>query len=323
MAETVVVIGTGGTIASMEPNAGVVVKTFGSADLLGLIQPIPNIETEGLDFRSNYPMGWDIDWSLLCDLSSFVREHLARPEVAGVVITHGTDVLEEVACFLQLTLETDKPVVVTGAMLNQSQPGFDGGRNLHDAIRLAATGTSGLGVCVAFNGTVIAGIDATKGHTTRVNSFASPNGFLLGHVDRDRISIRTHDNDFPAYAVSATEAPSVPLLWTYVGAPAGAVSALSDEADALVIAGTGMGHVPSSWMPLIREFSSSGRPVLIASRCGSGSTGLGYAGAGGDLDLQDAGVLWAGDRRPLHARIELMCALSAGLSLPALRPVFP
>ncbi|WP_426987007.1 asparaginase [Pseudarthrobacter sp. Y6] len=327
---TVIVIGTGGTIASAEPTEGVVVKKHGAAHLLTLIPTVPDVTVEAHDFSTSYPLGWDIDWSLLCELSLSVQQHLARTDVVGVVITHGTDALEEVAQFLSLTLESPKPVVVTGSMVNQSRVGFDGASNLWNAVRLAATSDTRIGVCVALNGVVLDAADATKAHTRALDAFTSPNRRVLGRVDQDRIAIPVSAKEGRHYRVASTNSPAVPLLWSYVAAPHSAIREVSVDSDAVVIAGTGLGHVPSAWMPAIRDMVAGGKPVLIASRCGSGSTGLGnagaggggYAGAGGDLDLQEAGVLWAGDRRPLHARIELMCALSAGLSLADLGEVF-
>ncbi|TJY64099.1 asparaginase [Arthrobacter sp. CAU 1506] len=321
---TVVIVGTGGTIASRERVPGMAEVASGAADLLAELSPVPGLDVRATDFAAHYPLGWDLQWGLLCELAAFLQEELKKPEVAGVVVTHGTDVLEEVACFLSLVVASEKPIVMTGAMRNQSLPGFDGMRNLHDAVIVAGDEEArGRGVMVCMNGTLLPAADATKMHTSAVDAFGSPNGKSLGHVGAEGPRFNTPPCPTSHLAVDARRAPNVPLLWTYSCANGATLAKLAQDCDGVVIAGTGLGHVPSAWMADIEALITNGVPVLMASRCGSGATGLGYAGAGGDFHLADTGALFAGDKRPLQARMELMCALSAGMTLDALRALFP
>src|SRR3712207_3766772 len=121
-------------------------------------------------------------------LTRAVQDALARPEVAGVVVSHGTDTLEETAWWLDLTVGSDKPVVLIGAQSNASEPDFDGPRNLLNAVRIATDPASaGKGVVLAMNGQINAARDVAKTHTTNVETFQSGQWGLLGAVDPDRV----------------------------------------------------------------------------------------------------------------------------------------
>lgn len=321
----VVVIGTGGTIASRDTAQGVSTPVAGAGSLVAGITAPGNVTVRAVDFaaHSDYPLGWDIDWALLCDLGAFVERELAAPDALGVVVTHGTDVLEEVAAFLHLTVASDKPVVITGAMRNQSHPGADGASNLNDAVAIAAhPDARGRGTIVALNGRLLSAADATKADTTAVDAFTSPNARTLGRVDRAAVRFTSPPHRPATYAVTAEPAPRIPLLWAASCTDPDTLDLVTRACDGVVIAGTGMGHVPSAWVPRIQALVSEGTPVVIASRCGAGPTGIAYAGPGGGQHLAEAGAILAGDRRPLQTRIELMCAIASGAGLGEARAHF-
>jgi len=257
----------------------------------------------------------------LWELRERVRDVLESGEVRGIVITHGTDIMEESAYLLDRTLPRSVPVVITGAMRTFGETGWDGGRNLRDAAIVAADPQSrGRGVLVVFHGKVFAGRSAVKMHTTDVDSFAAPHGAPIGEM-----SVRS-----VVYASSATSGAAeqdglsgdsilklearVALVPMVVGDTGELLDLARPGNHGVVIVAFGSGNVPPGAVPAIRRWIDEGKPVVLASRCPFGVVTPSYAFEGGGSQLVRLGAIPAGPRTPSQARMELMLALSAGVS---------
>jgi L-asparaginase len=316
---TVTLLATGGTISCTLDDAGAAVPTLYAADLAASFPAIPGVRVVPIDaarFSS-----WNVTVPELLELSRRVQAALEGSD--GVVVTQGTDTLEETAYLLHLTVASSRPVVVTGAMRNASVPGHDGPANLQAAALTAASSSSvGRGCLVVFNDEIHLAGRVSKRHSTSLSTFVSPETGPVGAVDGSLVTFFGPPVPRRTYDVSSAGA-RVPLLKVAVGLdPAVLEGALSTGVDGLVVEGTGMGHVPASWVPAIRAAVAAGVPVLLATRTGAGPVGAAYGGPGGGHDLAEAGVILAGRRTGLMARIELICALGAGLRGDDVRAAF-
>jgi L-asparaginase len=242
--------------------------------------------------------------------------------VDGIVVTHGTDTLEETAFLLDLTLAPERPVVFCGAMRTISEPGWDGPANLTAAVRVAAHPASrGRGVLVAFGGEVHSASEVTKWHTQQLSAFRSPAG-PLGTVERDAVRFRrpaAAGRPIPARRIE----PRVALLVMAAGCDAAPVhEALRRGARGLVIEATGCGNVPPRVLPGIRAARRAGVPVVIVSRCPEGRVTPTYAYEGGGRQLRDLGAIFAPELPGHKARIKLMVGLGSTTDTEALRELF-
>jgi L-asparaginase len=300
---------TGGTIAMRQDDAaGGAIPKLGAGDLRAdLPVDLPSVIA---DEFCNLPSA-HFTLELLWRLRGRVLETLARPEIAGIAITHGTDTLEESAYLLDLTIPDDKPVVLTGAMRTASEPGYEGQANLHAALRVAAAPEArGLGALVTLNDQIHAARHVTKTHTQSLDTFASPDWGPLGRIENGAVHIaqRVARDLIPTEHLDIR----VALLRLAMGLEADALlDALSHRPRGLVIEGFGGGRVPPWWMPPIREAITQGTQVVIASRCPSGTVGDHYGYAGSCTDLQSAGALLSPGLSGQKARLRLMAALGA------------
>lgn len=301
------VITTGGTIAMRHDQAA------GGA--------VPALTTE--DFTRQLASDVTaVEWEEYCNLPSAhftpesiwglrtrVAELIRADDVQGIVVTHGTDTMEETAYLLDLTVDTDKPVVLTGAMRTASDEGYEGMANLSSAIRVAAsTAARDLGALLVMNQEIHAARDATKTHTQSLDTFKSPNHGPLGRVDGDRVVVdrRVVRQHIPCSRLQ----PDVHLIKVAMGADDSFLRLLIErEAAGVVIEALGGGRVPPWWMPTIREAAQQGMVVVIASRCPSGRVYDGYGYEGAYKDLLAAGVVFAEGLSGQKARIMLMVAL--------------
>jgi L-asparaginase len=241
-----------------------------------------------------------------------VRELSQAPGVEGIVVTHGTDTLEETAYLLDRTLTPRVPVVCTGAMRTSDHAEWDGTRNLADAIRVAAAPSSrGRGVQVVFAGRVWQGREAVKVDTVGLDAFGAPFGRQQG-----RVSGRV-EYDVAAGPVALLEPHALGAQVALVPMVVGDTGRLLDMAraahDGVVIEAFGSGNLPPGAVPAIGRWLQEGKPVVLSSRCASGVVTPVYAFDGGGARTVAMGVVPAGPRTPSQARWELTIALSAGL----------
>jgi L-asparaginase len=317
----VVIITTGGTIAmKRSPMVGGAVPTLKGDDF---IAQLPRIGIE-LAFEEfvNLPSS-HLTPAQALDLGQRVEAALLAPDVDGVVVTHGTDTLEESAYLLDLTINSAKPIVVTGAMRTATMPGYDGMLNLAAAIRVAAVPEArGLGTLVVFNEQIFAASEAQKTHSHAPDAFEAPGSGPIGRVEGEQVWLR-HRPTRRIYIPCSRLEELVDLIRIGQGADDRMLRhSIEDGVAGVVIEAFGSGRVPPWWLPAISEAVAQRTVVVIASRCGSGSLSDEYGYVGAYHDLRRVGVLFAHHLSGVKARIKLMVALGAARKPEELRGWF-
>ncbi|HLQ86224.1 MAG TPA: asparaginase [Salinisphaeraceae bacterium] len=320
----VVVLGTGGTIATrLDPDTGAARVVASGDDLVAAVPELGDIADVSVQavFQKTSFLVTPAD---VQQLAVAAREALAREEVTGVVVTHGTDTMEESAFLLELLLDPGaKPVVFTGAQLSGDMAGADGPRNLINAVRAACDpATRNIGVVIAFADSLLAARDATKSHTSRLEAFTSSRGARLGELGRDLIRIYRPAAVRPTYAIDQLET-NVALIHLAMGMDAELFDhVLEQGARGIVLAAFGIGNANPAICEGVARARERGVPVAITSRCGAGAVTPVYAHGGG-VDLQAAGAIFAGDLSPEKARLALMVLLGRGDDIDTIRSELP
>ncbi|GGM72999.1 L-asparaginase [Longimycelium tulufanense] len=308
----VAVFSLGGTIA-MTPQAGGGVAPALSAD--ELLSAVPGLAELGIgldvhDFR-RVP-GATLDIPDVLALAAAI-EQVVSAGVDGVVVTQGTDTIEESAYLLDLLHPAETPIVVTGAMRSALAPGADGPANLLTALRVAASPLArGLGCLVALADEIHAARHVRKAHATSIAAFTSYPG-PLGYVVEDCVRIPLRPSRGPVVPRRELSRPARTSIVTAALGDDGAVlGILGDHVDGLVVAAFGAGHVPADWVPPLTELAA-GMPVVLTSRTGAGPVlSRTYAFGGSESDLLARGLVSAGQLSPSKARILLHVLLMAG-----------
>lgn len=308
---SVVIITTGGTIASHPDASGGVVAADSPEDLLAAVpqlQQLAEIRTEEIFRIGSYLLKPED----MLQLAHRVKSLVDDAAVDGVVVTHGTDTMEESAYLLDLVYDGDKPVVFTGAQRNAAIPDADGPRNLEDAVRVAANpATHNLGVMITLGGSVEAARSTTKVHTTALKAFGSPGRGPIGEITEDgtvRIFNRPiRPNPFIHVPYSL---PGVDLIKLYAGID-GSFLRYAREAGAngIVLEAFGIGNANHEVLNEVKQSIDSDVAVVVVSRCPEGSVKPVY-GNGGGYDLEQAGAIFAGDLSGQQCRLLLAVALS-------------
>jgi len=311
----VVFIATGGTIAmKIDPVKRAPVPAISGEDLLATVPDASKYATIEVKNVSNVPSDYmdPVRWTAL---TREVAAALARPDVAGVIVSHGTDTLEETAYWLDLTVDSEKPVVLFGAQRDASEPDSDGPRNLLNAVRIAVDPQSkGKGVVLAMNGQINAAREVTKTHTSSVETFKSGDLGFLGAVDADRVVYWRAPLRRWHVPIETDRMPSVEIVAMYGGADGYLVKAALDHgARGIVIQALGWGNVNQPMFAAIKDAIARGVPVVIASRVPNGRVLPNYGWEGGGRTLVDAGAVMGDDLSPQKARILLMLLLQRGV----------
>jgi L-asparaginase len=307
---SVVLLTTGGTIASTATGSdGVVATIDGAALLAGAVADAPvGVEVVDLLRANSYALGLE----QIAEIARAARDAAARPGVTGVVVTHGTDTLEETAYLTDLLHRGAAPIVFTGAQRAADHPFTDGPANLASALRLAADKDAReLGVLVCFESRVDAARDAAKVHTSALRGFAAPGTGPVGELRADGLRVLRRPPRPPAPPGDALD-PRVPLVRLAAGDDGSLIAAAcAAGARGLVVEAFGLGNATPAVLDAVRHAVEHGVLVAICSRCSAGGTRPLY-GAGGGADLAVAGALFAGDLAGPKARLLLMLALGAG-----------
>jgi L-asparaginase len=319
----VVLISTGGTIASrFDASSGRTVASQRGEDLLAQVPELAAVaELEIDDFAT--VSSFDMSSALAFSLSRRINQQLARAEVAGVVVTHGTDTMEESCYLADLLLRSDKPAVFTGAQRAHDDPNPDGPKNLLSAVRTAAASAArGLGAVICFADQIHAARDVTKVSASALATFQSYDKGALGEVDGGRVLIHRRPALRRTFAVDQMPELEVALLRLTLGFDVRLVeAALALAPDGLVIEAFGRGNGPAALVPLVRRAVETGVPVIVTSRCPTGRVEPIY-GKGGGKDLADAGAIFAGDLKGPKARLLLMVLLSVSETKPRIAEIF-
>jgi L-asparaginase len=247
---------------------------------------------------------------LMLKLSREINEFVSDKSIDGIIITHGTDTLEETAYFLDLTVKTSKPIVVIGAMKTSTEPDWDGPRNLLDAIHLINNRNSrGLGVLVCLNGEINAANEVTKTHTEHIETFQSLDFGALGFVDRGRVFFNRAPRKLEVIQVKSIN-PNVDLIKVYAGMDEKFFKFSADSGiDGLVVEAMGIGNVPPKAFEGIKYVLGKNIPVVLVSRCPAGETEDIYSYQGAGKWLKKAGVIFTDFLNGQKARIKLIICL--------------
>ena len=313
------VVTTGGTIVSkIDPVTGLAMPVLGGDELVSSLSVVGerldvDIEVHEV-VRVSSPHITPEHW---CQLHDTVQGLIAREDIAGVIVAHGTAVLEETAWFLDLTVQTEKPVIVIGAQRNTSEYDTDGPRNLYNALLLCQhPDARGKGVLVALNSHVNAAREVTKSHTVDVETFQSGEWGYLASIVRDRV--RFHRAPLRRLHLPLQAAKPLPRV-DVVAMYAGADGALIDAAAALnpgglVVQSVASGHLNGPMFDAVVRAVDRGIPVVVSTRIPRGGTRPGYGFDGSSARLVEAGAILSNDLSPWKARVLLMLAVQNGMT---------
>jgi len=321
--KNILLVFTGGTFSmKIDEKTGGAVPHFSGNDLMLLMPEIYGLaEVTIFDF-GKYP-GPHMTPELMLSLSKKIQQQLQKNGFDGVVITHGTDTLEETAYLLDLTLDTATPVVLTGSMKNSSEPDWDGPANLKDSIAICLNPNSkNLGVLVCLNGEINAASEVTKTHTDDIETFHSLDFGALGFVQNGRVIFNRLPRKLELIKTSKIET-NVDLIKCYAGMDEKFFKFSADSnVTGIVVEAMGVGNVPPKAFEGIKYAVEKNIPIVLVSRCPAGETLdiYGYPGAG--KWLHDLGVIFSDYLNGQKARIKLMLALGKTKKLKEVRKIF-
>lgn len=308
----VTVLSTGGTIASTGGSEGAA-PTKGGEDL---VAAVPAVE-EHADVTTEQVVqvpSFEMDAETLEAIGSRTRELDSDPSVNAVVLTHGTDTMEETAYYLDATLHPKTPVFVTGAQRRPDEYSSDGPSNLLTAVRAAAAfhDDGAGGVFVAFDEEIHAARSVTKAHTSKLNAFRSVDTGPVARVDREGVVVHREPKS------ETVRLPTTSLDATVHTLKSGSATTgelfeavLERNVDGVVVEATGLGNVTAGIGTAVEEAVREGIPVAVTSRCLEGRTAPVYGGVGGGERLREYGAVFAGDLPAQKARLKLALAVGA------------
>ncbi len=307
----ILVIFTGGTISmTIDARLGAAVPSLSSSEILGMIKDIDEYGDIEVHNFGELP-GPQMDPQKMMELSQLIQQKVAQDDIMGVIVTHGTDTLEETAYFLDLTIKTHKPIVLVGAMRNASELGYDGPSNLASAIVTVKSPQSmGQGVLVVLNNEVNAAREVTKTNTLSLDTFKSVEFGPLGIVDNNEVLFfreRLHHGQI----LVDHYVEEVYLLKSYAGMDRSLIDFLVEKgAKGIVIEAMGRGNLPPLAVDAIEDAIEKGCVVTIVSRCPSGRVLGTYGYDGGGKGIRDKGAFFGTNLNGQKTRIKLMLALA-------------
>ncbi len=309
---TIALLATGGTIAGSGASASLGSYKSGELGIIELLKAIPSlnkiarIQGEQISNSGSQDMNEEIWFKL----AKRAQELLDNSRIQGVVITHGTDTLEESAYFLNLVLRSTKPVVLVGAMRNASSLSADGALNLYNALSVAIDEKSAnKGVLVVMDDSIFSAREAIKTHTTHTSTFKALNSGAIGSVYYGKVCyymqpLRKHtiESEFSLSQLK-TPLPKVDIIYTHAGmTPDLFQASLNSHAKGVVIAGVGNGNVSAGFLKAMQEASEMGVVIVRSSRVGSGEITSG--------EIDDKAFITSDNLNPQKARVLLQLALT-------------
>ena len=316
MKHKIALIFTGGTISmKVDDRLKAAIPSMSSQEIMSLVTNIDKIaELDIVEFGA-FP-GPHMTPKRMMALKNIVQSKLNQPDITGVVITHGTDNLEETAYLLDLSLTLTKPVVVVGSMRNGSELGYDGPSNLAAAITTAIHPKSKhMGVLVVLNNEVNAAKEVTKTHTLSLDTFKSLEFGPLGIVDQDDVIYYRHPTASSKTILTDDIEEDVYLIKSASGMDSRVLNFLVQSGvKGIVIEAMGRGNIPPEMMPGVKAAIQAHIPVVVVSRCPKGRVLGSYGYEGGGQQLIEMGAIFADNINGQKARIQLMLALKAANS---------
>lgn len=310
MPKKILVLHTGGTI-SMQADASGAVVTSSDNPMNHVSNPLEGIQVHALDFF-NLPSPYIKPKHMLA-LYQKIKEEADNYD--GVVITHGTDTLEETAYFLDTMKIPHMPIVLTGAMRSSNELGSDGVYNYLSALRVASDDRAAdKGVLVVMNDEIHAAKYVTKTHTTNVGTFQTPTHGPLGLIMKQEILYFKTAEPRVRFDLDHIQG-LVPIISAYAGMTDELIDMLDlEHLDGLIIQAFGAGNIPKETAQKLENLLQKGIPVALVSRCFNGIAEPVYAYQGGGVQLQKSGVFFIKELNAQKARLKLLIALNAGLT---------
>ena len=310
MPKKILVLHTGGTI-SMQADASGAVVTSSDNPMNHVSNPLEGIQVHSLDFF-NLPSP-HIKPKHMLALYQKIKEEADNYD--GVVITHGTDTLEETAYFLDTMEVPHMPIILTGAMRSSNELGSDGVYNYLSALRVASDDKAAdKGVLVVMNDEIHAAKYVTKTHTTNVSTFQTPTHGPLGLIMKQEILYFKTAEPRVRFDLDHIQG-LVPIISAYAGMTDELIDMLDlEQLDGLIIQAFGAGNIPKETAQKLESLLQKGIPVALVSRCFNGIAEPVYAYQGGGVQLQKSGVFFVKELNAQKARLKLLIALNAGLT---------
>ena len=304
------VITTGGTIAmKFDPISDSFVPAKTGKELLDSVPEIKKIARLELVEFSNIDSS-EMTPEMMFQLTQMINKHITRHDVDGIIITHGTDTLEETAYMIDLLVDSSKPIVLTAAMRGFDELGTDVPTNLSAAVKAASSEyCRNLGTLVVMNDEIHAAREVIKTYTSNIATLESPGYGPLGIIDLDHVIIFRESIIRETITAQKIES-NVALYKMSAGNDGSSIDCgLENNIKGFVIEGLGRGNLPTLAAEKTLKAINQGIPVVLTSRCYKGRVLGVYGGAGGGKKLYDAGIIYGGDLSGQKARIKLMCAL--------------
>jgi L-asparaginase len=322
MKKNLLIIHTGGTIAMAEDKATGAVTTASEHPLQESIGELKNSVNITEKTYLNVPSP-HIKPENMLELAVYIKETLAAQSYDGVVLTHGTDTLEETAYFLDMVLGVSQPVIVTGSMRSSNEPGYDGPHNLISSVKTAIDiEAREKGVLVVFNDEIHTAKNVTKTHTSNIATFQSPQFGPIGIVTKRGVFFHHHLKYRDYYQVSRLTKRTT-LLKAYAGMEPDLIRCIMENGyDGVVIEALGQGNLPPSLIPELKRLINNHVPVVIVSRCFNGIVQDTYGYEGGGKQLKDIGVIFSNGLNGQKARLKLMIALELTKDKKELESIF-
>ncbi|WP_274309692.1 asparaginase [Solibacillus daqui] len=312
MKKKVVLITTGGTIASTRNDKNKLEsgKLDGNA-ILSMCQLEDEIDIELIDLFQIPSM--HMTFENLNHLNATIQKLFQDKTVSGIVVTHGTDSLEETAYFLELTIDDERPIIVTGSQKAPGDIGTDVYSNLRNSLLVATSDEAkNIGTCVVFNEKIIHSKYVKKVHSSSINGFGAIGYGMLGYIDNDEVIIYQKPTHKEAYAIQENY-PKVEIVLAYLGASSIMLDALYNaDVEGIVLVGAGRGQITPDMTSAIEKLCQKGTKVVLTTSTEEGRVFPTYDYYGSANNLKDKGVVMGGDFDPKKARLKLLLMLANG-----------
>ncbi|MBK2001301.1 type II asparaginase [Campylobacter sp. 2018MI35] len=326
MKPRIAILATGGTIAGVINDAiSTTGYKAGALDIEVLLNAVPQVKEIAsiVGYQVSNIDSSDMSNEIQLKLAKKINKLLAKDEIDAVVITHGTDTMEESAYFLHLTIKSDKPVILTGSMRPSTAMSADGSKNLYNAVALAINVKSkSKGVMIVMNDRILSARAAVKTHTLNLDAFSSPDFGDLGYILDGKVYFyntieKLHTKNTPFDIDYLEDLPKVDILYTYSndGNGIAAKALFENGSQALVIAGSGSGNIHKNQKNILKELMKKNLIVAISSRIQTGEVIL-------SKEDENSGFICAQDLNPQKARILLMLALTKTKDLKTIQNFF-